>query len=69
MKYNNEEKTMEIIKRNFMEPGITNEEDKLNFIRFWVEYIKTHTDREWSRQQNILINSVIPDLKMAKSKV
>lgn len=40
-----------------MKPGKTNQEDRLNFIKYWVKYIKTHSDEEWSAQQNILINS------------
>ena len=36
-----------------------NAKDRLNFIDFWANYIKTHKDEEWSRQQNILINSQI----------
>jgi len=38
-------------KRNFKE--------RLEFIKFWVEYIKTHDDKEWSRQQNVLIDSQV----------
>jgi hypothetical protein len=41
----------------FMKPGKTNEEDRLNFIKFWADYVRTHSDKEWSRQQNIIINS------------
>ncbi|MCK9596033.1 hypothetical protein M0R19_02535 [Candidatus Pacearchaeota archaeon] len=26
------------------------------FIDYWVDYIKTHSDKEWSSQQNIVIN-------------
>jgi hypothetical protein len=36
-------------------------QDRLNYVKYWAEYIKTHSDEEWSRQQNILINSIIPD--------
>jgi len=42
-----------------MKPGKTNEEDRMNFIEFWVEYMKTHTDKEWSEQQNDVINAQI----------
>ena len=42
-----------------MEPGKNDHEDKINFIKFWVNYMKTHSDRDWSKKQNILINSVI----------
>ena len=44
-------------KREFMKPGKTNKEDRLNFVKFWAKYVKTHKDKEWSRQQNVLINS------------
>ncbi|HRZ85887.1 MAG TPA: hypothetical protein P5277_03840 [Candidatus Paceibacterota bacterium] len=44
--------------KKFMEPGKNNKEDRLNFVDFWAEYVRTHTDEEWSKQQNILINSV-----------
>jgi len=47
------------MKRVFLKPGKDNKEDRLNFIKYWVEYIKTHKDEEWSEQQNMLINSVL----------
>jgi len=43
----------------FMNLGKTNSEDRLNFVKFWAEYIKTHSDKEGSKAQNILINSQI----------
>lgn len=36
-----------------------NDKERLKFIELWAEYIRTHSDEEWSRQQNILINSLI----------
>jgi len=43
--------------------GQTEEEknfiERLEFIKFWANYVKTHPDEEWSRQQNIVINSQI----------
>ena len=44
-------------KRMFMKPGETNKEDRINFVKFWANYIKTHEDKDWSVQQNIVINS------------
>jgi hypothetical protein len=44
-------------KKEFMEPGKDNKEDRMNFVEFWAKYIQTHSDEEWSRQQNRLINS------------
>lgn len=34
-----------------------NAEERLKFIDFWAEYVKTHEDKDWSKQQNIIINS------------
>ncbi len=36
-----------------------NAEERMKFIDYWVDYIKSHSDKEWSRQQNIVINSQI----------
>ncbi|MBS3126889.1 hypothetical protein J4228_01855 [Candidatus Woesearchaeota archaeon] len=33
------------------------------FIDYWVSYMKTHSDKEWSRQQNVLINSMLKSAK------
>jgi|ETNmetMinimDraft_2_1059921.scaffolds.fasta_scaffold147576_2 hypothetical protein len=46
-------------KRVFMKPGKNNREDRLNFVRFWAEYVRTHSDRDWSEQQRVLIDSQI----------
>ena len=50
-------KDMENKKRLLMKPGRTNQEDRDNFIKFWVERMNSCSDEEWSREQNILINS------------
>jgi len=34
-----------------------NAEQRRAFIRRWAEYVRTHDDEEWSRQQNKLIDS------------
>jgi len=34
-------------------------QERLKFVRFWANYVKTHSNRVWSRQQNVLINSVM----------
>ncbi|MBU1204223.1 MAG: hypothetical protein KKG60_04110 [Nanoarchaeota archaeon] len=36
-----------------------NNRERLKFIEMWAEYVRTHSDKEWSKQQNILINSLI----------
>lgn len=57
MKKGRENMDMEKNKRIFMKPGETNEEDRRNFIKFWVKYMKSTSDKEWSKQQNVIINS------------
>ena len=44
-------------KKVFMKPGKDNKEDRLNFVKFWANYVKTHSDKKWSKQQNMLIDS------------
>lgn len=34
-----------------------NAKERLEFIDFWANYIKTHKDEDWSKQQNVVINS------------
>ena len=34
-------------------------DERLRFVKIWVNYMKKNPNKEWSRQQNILINSVI----------
>ena len=34
-----------------------NFKERLEFVKFWAEYIKAHSDEEWSEQQNIVIDS------------
>ena len=36
-----------------------NARERLKFIDFWANYIKTHSDEEWSEQQNIVIDGQI----------
>lgn len=49
-------------KRILMKPGKNNKEDRLNFVKFWVEYIKTHSDEDWSEQQAMLIDAQVGKL-------
>jgi len=36
-----------------------NAKERLKFIDFLADYVKTHPDEEWSEQQNIVIDSQI----------
>lgn len=37
----------------------SNKKQREEFIDYWVNYMKNHSDKEWSKQQNLLINSVL----------
>ena len=42
--------------------------ERLEFIKFWAEYIKAHSDKNWSQQQNVLIDSQIESAHSLLSK-
>jgi len=48
MKLNLEELN-EDLKKNFI--------DRMAFVKFWAEYVKSHDDEKWSKAQNVLIDS------------
>ncbi len=48
-------------------PGKTSKEDRINFIKFWANYIKTHSDKDWSEQQKILLEGQYSKLIKSKS--
>ncbi len=37
-----------------------NFKERLNFIKYWVEFIKNNEDEVWSRQQNVVIDGQMP---------
>lgn len=36
-----------------------NSEERLKFIDLWANYVKTHSDKNWSEQQAMVINNPI----------
>ena len=36
-----------------------NDQDREWMINYWTEYIRTHSDKDWSEKQKILIDSLI----------
>ncbi len=56
-------------KKSWNESKSTNQRQREEFIDFWVEYIKTHSDEEWSRQQNILLNSALKAAALPREKL
>jgi hypothetical protein len=45
-----------------------NQKERLKFVDLWSKYVLSHSDREWSRQQNVIINSCIRGAKMTKKE-
>jgi hypothetical protein len=45
-----------------------NEKERLQFVDTWAEYVKNHSDREWSQQQNIIINSGLRSASLTKEQ-
>lgn len=37
----------------------SNKKQRNEFVKYWANYVKTHPDKEWSKQQNVLINSML----------
>lgn len=46
----------------------SNKKQREWFIDHWVNFIKGHSDKEWSRQQNVLINSMLKTAKQFSRK-
>ena len=43
-----------------------NNEDRMWFVEYWANYVKTHPDKVWSKQQKILIDSQIKNARHYK---
>ncbi len=48
---------MKINFEEFEKEKETNFKERLKFVKFWANYIKTHDDEDWSEQQNIIIDA------------
>ena len=49
--------------RVFLTTGKNNAEDRMHFVSFWAQYVKTHADEDWSRQQKKLIDAQIQNAR------
>lgn len=43
-----------------------NRKSRMNFIEYWANYVKTHSDEDWGRQQKMLIDSMLQSAKASK---
>ena len=46
-----------------------NRQERLKFVEFWANYVKTHPDRKWSKQQAVIINSQIQNARWFYKKL
>ena len=49
-----------------LKPGKNNKEDRINFVKYWADFVRNSKDELWSRQQNVLINSQIQNARYVK---
>ncbi len=43
-----------------------NRKERMEFVVFWAEYVRTHPDKDWSRQQKIVVDSQLKSLMSPK---
>ena len=42
--------------------------NRMGFVEYWARYVSTHPDEDWSRQQNIIIDSCIKSSTMTREE-
>jgi hypothetical protein len=45
-----------------------NQKERYRFIDQWADYVRTHSDQDWSAQQNVIINSCLRTALMTKEQ-
>lgn len=43
-----------------------NEKERMKFVDLWSEYVRTHDDIVWSRQQNMIINAALRSASISR---
>ncbi|MCX6666240.1 MAG: hypothetical protein NT038_09345 [Euryarchaeota archaeon] len=43
-----------------------NNQERMRFVTEWADYVRTHPDKDWSRQQNVIINSALRTASISK---
>jgi hypothetical protein len=61
-------RTMKRNRNNLTKFRRENQKERNRFIDQWAEYVRTHDDKDWSRQQNVIINSCIRTASMTKEE-
>ena len=45
-----------------------NKKERKSFVYKWVEYVRTHDDKDWPKQQNVIINSALKSANMTREQ-
>ncbi|MCX6815871.1 MAG: hypothetical protein NT120_03395 [Candidatus Aenigmarchaeota archaeon] len=45
-----------------------NQKQRMGFVAYWAEYVRTHSDKDWSRQQNLIIDSCIKSAQITREQ-
>ncbi|MEM3126465.1 MAG: hypothetical protein QW331_00130 [Candidatus Woesearchaeota archaeon] len=45
-----------------------NNRERLKFVDRWAKYVLSHSNKEWSKQQNVIINSSLKSANMTKEE-
>ncbi|KXA90708.1 hypothetical protein AKJ62_00025 [candidate division MSBL1 archaeon SCGC-AAA259D14] len=45
-----------------------NQKEREEFIHKWAKFVREHTDKEWSKQQNVIINSSLKSAEMTREE-
>lgn len=45
-----------------------NQKERMDFVRLWAKYVREHDDKDWSRQQNVIVNSALRSADMTKEE-
>lgn len=43
-----------------------NQKERNWFIDYWAEFVRTHSDKEWSSQQKVFINPILKSARQLK---
>jgi len=46
----------------------SNRKQRMDFVGYWADYVRTHADKDWSAQQNIIINSCLRNAALTKEQ-
>jgi hypothetical protein len=59
---------MKSLREEVIEAVKQNQKERMKFVDFWSKYVLEHDDKDWSRQQNVIINSCLRSSRMTKKE-